>query len=213
MKKLITTLSFLAGLLILLPNQASSQTYAGVGLRTGIPTGDFADYAGFGLGGGIEISHMISDQASIGFTGGYMAFLENELTDNITGSSVVVPLLANVRYAFSDEMVQPFVGLGLGYTLVEQTVEFDATDLGGGVDSFDESYGGFTLNPHIGVKIAPSDNFYAFISADYNYIFNEAEGVEVVDDSDAVTGGAEAVVLDPYAYFGINLGVAFSIVD
>jgi opacity protein-like surface antigen len=210
MKNLITSLFFIVGLIAYNPSQLNAQTYLGVGLRTGIPTGDFADYAGFGLGGGVEIAHMVSDNASIGFTAGYMAFLENDFSEQVTGSSVVVPLLANVRYGFGDSDLQPFVGLGLGYTLVEQTIEYDLSDFGGDVNEFDESYGGFTINPHLGLRYMPSDNMMVFLSADYNYIFNEAE-VEVVSDSDPVTGGANVVALDPYAYIGINLGVAFGI--
>ena len=185
----------------------NAQTYVGIGLKTGIPTGDFADYAGFGLGGGIEVDYMVSDNVSVGFNGGYMAFFDNEIAPNVTGSSVVVPLLANLRYYFGDSPVTPLIGFGLGYTLVSQTTE---VSIAGNTDDFSDNYNGFTINPHLGLRYAPSDRLSLSLTADYNYIFNSVE-VDVVEQGDPVTGGANVVALDPYAYLGINLGLAFNI--
>jgi len=181
----------------------------GVNLRSGVPVGDFADYAGFGIGGGVNFNYLVSENFSVGIEAGYMSFLENELSPEITGSSTVIPIIANARYIIGTGDLRPFIGLGLGYTAVNQTVEIDLSAFSGEVEEFDESYGGFTIAPHVGLMYNVVENVNIYLAADYSTILNEAEGVEVVEDDNAVTGGAEAVVLDPYSYVGINLGVSF----
>lgn len=215
MKKLTTSIFFSILALAGFTTQTNAQegSTIGVNLRAGVPVGDFAEYAGFGLGGGINYQYLLTENFSIGIEAGYMSFLENQASQDpsieINTSSVVVPIIANARYHFGDSDVRPFVGLGLGYSIVEQTAtvsvpNFDPVE-------FDGTYSGFTIAPHVGATFSLSDATSIYLAADYSYVLNSAD-LQLVDDSgDPVTGGPSAIVIDPYSYIGINLGIQFAL--
>ncbi len=205
--KNLTKIFALSACFLMVSFISKAQTYVGIGIKAGIPIGDFAEYAGFGLGGGIALDHMAGENVSLGFSAGYIAFFDNEIAPNVTGSSIVIPLLANVRYYFGDGSFTPLIGLGIGYTLVTQ---ISNVELAGTTNEFTDDYNGFTINPHVGIRYAPNDKIALFITGDYNYILNEVE-VDLIQEGDPVTGGPDVVALDPYAFIGINVGLSFNI--
>lgn len=115
---------------------------------------------------------------------------------------------------FTEERFRPFVGLGIGYSIVQQVTKVDLTASGGEVSEFDGDYSGFTIAPQLGFSYGIADNVNLYFAADYSYILNSAEGVTVEDEQgNPVTGGPQFVVLDPYTYIGLNLGVTFGLDD
>ena len=101
--------------------------------------------------------------------------------------SNLYPLFADIRYTFSDNKVSPFIALKTGYAFGnfrakhhdEITLNFppfNATD----VDV--RHYGGFLLNPEIGISISLNNDSDLMFTIAYRYQKTKTNVIEIYED-------------------------------
>ena len=124
-----------------------------------------------------EYRHFVSDQISIGGNSGWTVFNNTSPQQTYSKDGVsfnaktwsfthTVPIQISGRYHFSKEggMAQPFAGLGLGTTFINQEVWI-------GLATIKESHWNFSFYPEAGfiIDLGGTD---AIISTQYNYVVN-----------------------------------------
>ena len=84
------------------------------------------------------------------------------------------PVFADIRYTFSDNKVSPFLAFKTGYAFCDfKTKHYDKISFN--FPPYDVSdadvryYGGFLLNPEVGVSISLNDNSDLLFTVAYNY--------------------------------------------
>ncbi|HET9057920.1 MAG TPA: hypothetical protein VFN30_13825 [Chitinophagaceae bacterium] len=139
MKKSILLLLLLAAFTITRA-QAPEGFQFGVGVRLGLPLGDFKASHNFGIGGEVQGEVGFAEKFSAIFTSGYSSFSGKTIdffgTSIKYGSIGYIPILAGVRVYPANNF---FIGGQLGYGILT----------GGGT-----SEGAFNYQPQIGVNVS-----------------------------------------------------------
>lgn len=200
MKKILKLSSAL--LLVLGLNQAKAQDI------------EFGVYGSFGIpmnwdvendilfGGGAFGEYFIMENLAVGLDLGFMVAPEiypsnspvgqgaSEYPDQkyLTQMVTVMPVMATGTWYFSKKDFRPFAGLGLGYTNVSFSGDFnpviyeaqtgvapDETTVAIYKDLLNRSQGGFAITPQVGFKYYFSKTVGLYFSARYNILLNSKE--------------------------------------
>lgn len=164
----------------------------------GFTNGDFHDYIskpsfrGFAF----DYRRMVKENIGVGFESGWNAFYEEKPYDTFTEGTVSLsgkqfrygftcPILASADYYLKPgELINPFIGIGIG-------TMFSRTDVDMGLYTFGDDVWHFALKPEIGVIIAPSYDIGIIIAGKY---FNAFE---------SGSSGSRN-------YFGLNVGIVWA---
>lgn len=185
MKKAI----FATAVALLIGFGANAQIRLGAGAMTGMPMGDWAEFQGFGIGGGISGEYMVTDNIGAGLSAGFMSFAGEDvdlgLFGTIEGNPItMIPIHLQGNYHFMPgEAFNFYGGLGLGMNFVSQTVSF-LDPLSGNTIEETASDSEFAIVPRVGI----------------NYMFGDAFGL------DLNTGYA---IVGDLSYLPINLGIVY----
>lgn len=186
MKKIIAAAALFAG--ILAANPSNAQIKIGAGLMTGMPMGDWADGYGFGIGGGVTGSYMVTEEIDASLTIGYLSFAPKSDFQDFFGNFNVIPIMVSGNYHFMPgESFDFYAGVGLGIFMNSTTVT--------------------VLNPFTGDVLAEetvSETEFGFMvpRVGVNYMFNDSFGL------DANLG---YVVNGDASYLPINVGIVYNL--
>lgn len=142
----------------------------GVSLQAGVsvPSGDFDNSAGLGVGGEGTFEYLINENLGLTGTLGYYEWgAKNDLPQGFDYSFSTVPLLAGGKYFFMLGGFLPYVGaqLGLNFVSLKQTVQI------AGVNSnLDESSTKFGFSPLVGLRYLMPPNLAFDMTFKYNII-------------------------------------------
>ena len=136
---------------------------------TAIPTGFAEDAVSLGYGGNINLSHyLINSYFEISLTAGYYQFGFKENLPDYNFSFKSIPLIAGLRFNFTDYDFIPYVGLEGGIYFTEYLTEFDDGFLG--INSVITKATHWGLSPEAGFKINLTPLFDLDVNAKYNRI-------------------------------------------
>jgi len=125
-----------ASLLISAVAHAETKTI-GIDGGVAVPTGDWSDAVGFGIGALVRFEMPIKDKITFTARAGYIQHMEKEAGSEMTGdesksSAAEIPLFGGIRYAFKQEATTAIYGAAeLGFCMYR--VSFEA----GGMESSD----------------------------------------------------------------------------
>lgn len=173
------------------------KTFLGFNGGISLPFGDYATNLNLGLGLGIQAKYFISDHFVFGANFNYYRsslkddylkkmdtlFMVTAMDDttglqvlSTTGSSTLYPFTLNFEYYFSPkERFKPFVGLGLGFFVLNHSIEVltnkekpqffreAESKFGSKIDSF------FGLSPYVGFML----DFNELVSMDFDVKYNQ----------------------------------------
>jgi opacity protein-like surface antigen len=148
-------------------NEKEHTTYAvGADLIGQLPVGDFADVAGFGLGGLLRGEYNIN-QSPLAITAraGYIWHMERETDQGattVTTNFSQVPLLAGLKYSLAGAPI--YVAAEAGAVIAMSEGESDGP--GPGTTSFDDSQTNFAWTAGAGYELGPVDIRMALYFAD-----------------------------------------------
>ena len=189
---------------------AQAQLQLGINGKLAIPTGDLAEGSGLGYGGDLRVGYRITDNMTVGLSGGYILFGDESSEFIGPGSSYktdfsshVIPIIADFTYAFGElGGLQPYFRAAGGGYFLSRSFERNGdlgTGTGGGIltadGSVEELYLG--VQPQVGIMFPISDALGVDINAAYNMIFGLDNGGDTEDNS----GNA--------AYIGLNAGIYY----
>ena len=121
MKKIILTTAIAFMSVVAFSQKGENQI--GIGADVGIPTGDFGDGFGVGIGGYLKGLLGVGSAGQMTFTTGYMTFgMKDEFEDALGAdkvSSSIIPLLLGYRHNFSGFYAEPQIGYGIYGAKVE----------------------------------------------------------------------------------------------
>ena len=146
----------------------------GVQYSVGFTTGDFNNFIGkvSPRGMSLDYHNLVTENLGVGFEIGWNHFWEEtsystytEGTMSLTGKQyrycLATPFLVSVNYYFApDEMINPFIGFGMG-------TEYTRNDIQMGLYSRSSDVFHFVMKPEIGVIINPGGNAGIYISGRY----------------------------------------------
>ena len=116
MKKVFITAFFVATCLIGAKAQ-SGNNQIGVGVNVGIPTGDFGDAFGVGIGGYVKGLLGVGSAGQVTLTTGYTSFGMKDEFEQALGvekaSATVIPILLGYRHNFSGFYAEPQIGYNI----------------------------------------------------------------------------------------------------
>jgi opacity protein-like surface antigen len=176
MKKTITKIFAVAGMVAATMFTSNAQISVGLTGGVGLPLGDFAAAASTGIGGGLQGRYHLNDNLAIGLNFGYYTFsgisIDMGPQGKISTSFNIIPVTASCEYFFSDGDFKPFAALDLGmYSL---GAKVDATASNGttlSADSPRENKFGFGIGA--GAAYGLSDKFDLIGSVKYNTIVGD----------------------------------------
>src|SRR5689334_6505370 len=116
-----------------------------VGAELALPQGDLGDVAGTGFGGSVRYESPINENLSWMGTVGFLTFGEK---DDSGVKVSMIPVLAGVKYYFTESFGGFYAGAELGLSFNKVTV--DAVD-------YDESSSDFGFAPQIGYHLGNID--------------------------------------------------------
>jgi opacity protein-like surface antigen len=152
---------FVAVLLLCVPvlsQETSGQWSVGVGLETGVPTGDFNTGYSFGIGGLANLRYVIDQNLSFGVKAGYMTFSAKEIA-GLTGNNInVIPILVGAQYFLTPPMETTSMRV------------YAAGDLGLFMLSNGNSESKFGFAPILGAQFKAGDKMYVDVHANYTII-------------------------------------------
>lgn len=186
MKKVV-----LGVLAIFMASSLSAQINVGANFLVGIPSGNWntnPQSVSTAFGGGLEVNYSLFDKLSVGLEFGYSSFGEFEES---LFTVTQMPITVKAEYYFMDGGLKPFVGLGVGYYLIDYNIDGDKF-----VD-----VNGIGISPRIGATYEVSDLVDLVLNVNYNLLFGQkADGEgEVIDE--ATTS------------IGIGVGARFNLTD
>ena len=160
---------------------ANAQIRLGAGFMGGLPMGDFGDFAGFGIGGGVSGEYMVTDNIGAGLSAGYILFTEAE---EGLGDWTQIPVHLQGSYHFMPgEDFNFYAGLGLGMNFASYTSPE------------------ITIGPITIPEETVNDSEFAIVPrAGINYMFSDALGL------DFSTGYA---IVGDVSYVPLNLGIVY----
>lgn len=188
MKKLITITAALA-LFLGFSHNANAQLKLGASGSIAIPMGDFADFAGTGVGGQISADYFLTDNISGGIEVGYLTFSGEEfdfggVTLELPSANLTVIQLTGQYHLMPGEMLDFYGGLGLGITIAGSDAD--------GAESETE----FGVSPRLGAIYNINDMIGIDLNIGYNILFDEDEDAGQTFNT---------------SYLGINIGVVYSL--
>lgn len=185
---------------------ASAQINVGANFLVGIPSGAWNDPAvvNNAFGGGIEGNYFVTEDLAVGVEVGYLAFAEK---DESGATVTIIPIQIKGEYYFLDDAFRPFVGLGIGYNIVNNkivTPEINIPPFPVIPESTVEgTVNGFGISPRVGALYQVSDLIAIVLNINYNIMFGQTAG-----------GDFEGLeVADATSWIGIGLGARFTIAD
>ena len=115
MKKIILTTAIAFISVLAFSQKGTNQI--GIGADVGIPTSDFGDGFGVGIGGYLKGLLGVGSAGQLTFTTGYSTFgMKDDIEDALgveKASSSIIPLLFGYRHNFSGFYAEPQVGYGI----------------------------------------------------------------------------------------------------
>ena len=195
MKKLIAIVGA-----IIMATAVKAQINVGANFLIGVPSGEWNDpaFVSTGLGGGIEGNYfVIEDQLSVGLEVGFLSFSEKE--EGFPISMTATPIIIKGEYYFLDDAFRPFVGLGIGYYLVNMKVTTPA--IPGFVEEMTTTTAanGMGISPRIGASYQATDLIAVVLNFNYNLLFGQKADGEALDNATN--------------WIGIGIGARFTIQD
>jgi opacity protein-like surface antigen len=210
MKKTITKMFAVAGMVAATMLTSNAQVSVGLTGGLGLPMGDMASKdkmnIGNGFGGGITARYWLNEKMAVGLNASYFSFTPNDIPSGVTASMSVLPISAGFDYYFMEEGIKPFVGLELG--MVNNSIKFSQTVSGVTAEST-ASKTGLLVAPVVGIAYGVTDAID--ISLNAKYIYGMTDGK--VDVKTTFNGNSTTISQDWYntTYVGINLGVSYKI--
>ena len=133
---------------LLVTNLAAAENIKTIGIDGGVavPTGDWADAVGFGIGALARFEMPLREKMTLTARAGYIQHLEKEAGSDFGGgdsksSTSQVPLFGGIRYAFSQSATSSFYGAAeLGFVMYRVSI-----DVGGDSMSDSDTNLGMTL--------------------------------------------------------------------
>ncbi len=125
---------------------AAAQTggiHIGAGVDVGLPIGNFGEGYGIGFGASAKGLYGISDAGQVTLTVGFLRFGMKDGSDEVSGSTSLIPFLPGYRHRFGNLYAEGQVGL----TMLRTSVKFKDNDYGIG------NFGGSTAATHLGYGI------------------------------------------------------------
>ncbi len=175
------------------------KTFLGISFGASIPFGDYGTNINAGMGLGLQAHYFINDHFAFGLSFGYyksglkdaykstldtnfMIAAMNDTTGlkvlSVDGSSTLLPFTINVEYFFSPlKKFKPYVGLGLGYYVINYTIDVVTNkDKSADFRSFEALNGSnidgnFGLTPYVGFFVDFNELLSMNFDVKYNQIF------------------------------------------
>ena len=151
----------------------NAQIQVGANFLIGFPSGDWADGANTGFGGGVEGLYFFNDDLAAGLEINFLSFgLETSGIAGADGSITQLPITVKGEYYFMDDAFRPFVGLGLGYyagkTKTTVTIPFFGTQ------TVEANTSGLGLSPRVGAVYQVSDLIGLVLNIQYNLLLTQS---------------------------------------
>lgn len=204
MKKTITKMFAVAGIVAATMFTSNAQISVGLTGGVGLPMGDFGDKAklnlGTGFGGGITARYWLNEKMAVGLNASYFSFTPNDIPSGATASMSVLPISAGFDYYFMEEGIKPFAGLELG--IVNNSISSSSS----GID-VTGSKTGLIVAPVLGVAYGITDAIDVSLNAKYMYGMTDGK-----IDLTAKGNGVSLTQSQDYfntTYVGVNLGVSY----
>ncbi|MCC7431235.1 outer membrane beta-barrel protein [bacterium] len=138
----------------------------GVNGNLAMPTGDFADAAGFGFGAGVSVGKSISSKLSAKLGASYLMFGEK---NNTTFS--IIPILGTVNYYFGgSEKFMPYGSFSLGMYMNSAEFEIGTVKVSTDETKFGFAPGAGFLMPMGSNKLDVSVNYNFADGSDLTYL-------------------------------------------
>lgn len=167
--KYYSTSILLLFFIILLNSDSFSQTKLRLQLATAIPTGYAEDAVSLGYGGSINISSPIFiSNIELSVTAGYYQFGFKENLPDYDFNFTSIPIIAGVRFNFTDVDVIPYIGLESGVYITEYLTKISFGFFGDTSTVTNAIHWG--ISPEAGFKINIIPELDLDVKAKYNYI-------------------------------------------
>ncbi len=164
----------------------------------------------------LSATYMINDNWAVDILGAWPFEHDIDLTGTVNGTAVTAPIgstkhlppTVSLQYHFAPESAfQPFVGLGVNYTMfMSESVTSDAQDIGLVDIELEDSTG---IAAQVGADWVFNDNW--LVNFDVRWIQIRSNLLLTIDDGTTVTSGIDVpgnVEIDPWV-FAINVGYKF----
>ncbi len=138
MKKLLVIVLFGACVIWTASAQEKGSIHVGAGVDVGLPLGDFSEGYGVGIGASAKGMYGISNEGQATLTLGFLRFGMKDGSDMVSGSTMLIPVLAGYRHRFGDLYGEGQVGL----TTVRTTVKVNGEGIG--------NFSGSSSSTHLG---------------------------------------------------------------
>jgi len=210
MKKTITKMFAVAGMVAATMFTSNAQISVGVTGGLGLPMGDMASKdkmnIGNGFGGGITARYWLNEKMAVGLNASYFSFTPNDIPSGFTASIGVMPITAAFDYYILEDGIKPFVGLEFG--MINVSPKVTGTFSGVGIEST-ASKTGLLVAPVIGVAYGITDAIDISLNAKYMYGITDGK----IDFTNKTGGSSKTESQDWFntTYVGINLGVSYKI--
>lgn len=192
MKKIISSL----GALFIVCSM-NAQINVGGNLVFSYPNGNFGDIAAPAVGGGVEFNFFLGNNIALGIEASYTDFGDND-NSVFDVDMDIVPISVKMEYYLTETQVRPFIGVGVGYYLVDGSLH-----LGNPQNRLDFDLNGIGVTPRFGVLYNFTETSGVVLNMQYNAMFGQ--------DYDNANLKA---LLDPLiktSYFNFSLGYRFTL--
>lgn len=125
MKKILTTALVLCAVLAANAQKKGFHTVS-AGVEIAMPLGDFGEAYGMGFGATGKAFYGITEQGDITGTLGYIHFGMKDVSESMSGSMGMIPIMFGYRHDFGGLYGEPQIGL----MSVKTKVSFEGTGLG-----------------------------------------------------------------------------------
>ncbi|MBA4311265.1 MAG: hypothetical protein C0417_01405 [Chlorobiaceae bacterium] len=172
MKKLVPVL-MLVLLMTGIGLAQEGQMKLGVGVELLLPSGDFGDYAGTGIGGTANFLYQLNNQISLSGTAGYISWGGKSFDVGLGTwdySYSAIPILVGGRYYFTEGDARLYGSAEIGmymfsFTVTTPSYDYFGYTFQGGETT--ESSSEFTIAPGIGYEMKIGDNMNLDLTAKY----------------------------------------------
>ena len=182
--------------MVLIFATSKAQVNVGANFIFAFPNGNFGDIASPAIGGDIDINYFFGDKFSLGVEVQFVNFANN--SDAIFDVDMqVIPISLKAEYYLSDTKLRPFVGLGVGYYLVEGDIHLGTQGTG-----LQFNLDGFGVSPRFGFVYDFTNTSAVVFNMQYNVMFGQEYEIQAVKD-----------LLDPFTetnYFSLLAGYRFT---
>ncbi len=169
---------------------------------------------GAGTGVNLDVNYWFNDAMSVGIEAGFIGFADNNV--NLDGEPAktaisAIPFSAKFQYYFLENAFRPYVGLGVGYQIVNREI---TQEFGNLTYEISWNQNGILISPRVGALYQLSDLIAINLNVQYNVLMNSVDGdLEVTTDAfgQKETETFEDIKGDATNYLGINVGVVFSL--